>query len=463
MARVPLPVTVSKRAGTPLPAQLAGQVRDLVSSGGLDAGVRLPSSRALASELSVSRAVVEQAYDQLCAEGWLRARRGAGTFVAATGDVPVIGRRSAPRPSAAREADLVRLDTGTPWVDPRHDSGWRRAWRDVAAAPMPAGYPEAAGLPDLRRELAGYVARTRGVVCDPDEVMVTNGTTHGLGLVLSALGPGSVAIEDPGYRAAVATAARAGRRCHDIPVDDHGFDVTALEVAPDDVRAVYVTPAHQHPLGMTMSASRRVALLAEAQRRGAVVFEDDYDSEFRYDVAPLPALAQLGRDHVVYAGTASKMARPGLRIGWLVGSRDLLARVAEDRTARHDQPAWPTQRAFLSMLRDGHVDKLVRSARRVYADRGRRVIRALAPYGEIRGPVAGMYLTLTLPAPVAEAVRHDCRRAGFDVPSLADYSRTSGLNGLVVGFGGVTDAELDRAVAALERSLRVSLTRRTPP
>ena len=434
--------------------QVAGQARALITSGGLAAGARLPSSRALAVELSVARTVVEQAYDQLSAEGWLTTRRGAGTFVADTGNLPTSQRRPNRQPSGRRHTNqLVRLDTGTPWVDPRQEAGWRRAWRDVATAPMPRGYPDAAGLPALRAEIAGYVARTRGVICDPDQVMVTNGTTHALGLVLSALEPGALAIEDPGYRAAVATAAQAGWRCHDVPVDEDGIDVTALEQAPPDVRAVYVTPAHQHPLGMTLSAPRRVALLAEAGRRGALVFEDDYDSEFRYDVAPLPALAQLGGASVVYAGTASKMLRPGLRIGWMVGDRDLLARIAADRNARHDQPPWPTQRALLSMLRDGHVDKLVRSARRVYAERGRRVTRALEPFGEINGPVAGMYLTLHLPKAVATSVRADCRAAGFDVPSLADYGRTARLAGLVVGFGGVTDSELDRALHVLTASL----------
>lgn len=454
MTSAPLPVSIRRDSGTPLSVQVAGQARALITSGALVAGSRLPSSRALAGELTVARSVVEQAYDQLTAEGWLTTRRGAGTFVADTGDLPTTARAPVRERSAQGGATaLVRLDTGTPWVDPRQEAGWRRAWRDVATAPMPRGYPDAAGLPALRAEIARYVARSRGVLCDPDQVMVTNGTTHALALVLATLHPGAVAIEDPGYRAAVATARQAGWRCHDVPVDEDGIDVGALAHAPDDVRAVYVTPAHQHPLGMTMSAPRRVALLAEAARRGALVFEDDYDSEFRYDVAPLPALAQLGGASVVYAGTASKMLRPGLRIGWMVGDRDLLARIAADRNARHDQPPWPTQRALLSMLRDGHVDKLVRSARRIYAERGRRVSRALERFGEIRGPVAGMYLTVHLPAAVAAAVRADCRAAGFDVPSLADYSRTTRLTGLVVGFGGVTDAELDRALQVLTSSL----------
>ena len=202
-----------------------------------------------------------------------------------------------------------------------------------------------------------------------------------------------------------------------------------------------------------MSAGRRIAVLAEATRRECWVVEDDYDSEFRYDVAPLPALAALDRDRVVYLGSASKSVHPGLRIGWLVGPPDLVAALTARRAAQHDHPPWPIQRAFLTMLRDGHLDRLVRSARRVYAERSRMVAQAVGRYGEIGAPPAGMYLTLRLAGPVADAVRDECREAGFDLPSLADYSRTSGMAGLVIGFGGLTDAELTRVLGVMTSSL----------
>jgi GntR family transcriptional regulator/MocR family aminotransferase len=259
MAQMPLPVDVRRGSGTPLHVQLATQVRDLVSRGVLDPGARLPSNRALAADLGVARAVVEQAYDQLLAEGWLVARRGSGTFVADVGPLPGAALTTNRRPSRTDRAP-VRLSTGTPWFDPRHQAGWRRAWRDVSAATPPQDYPDPAGLAEFREEIARYVSRTRGVVCGPEEVLVTAGTTHGMGLVLSALPPGAIAVEDPGYRAAVAAAAQAGWDLLDVPVDDEGLDVTALAAHPGPVRAVYVTPAHQHPLGITMSATRRLAL-----------------------------------------------------------------------------------------------------------------------------------------------------------------------------------------------------------
>ncbi len=258
---------------------------------------------------------------------------------------PPIGRGAPARPS-------LRLDTGTPWIDPRHRVWWARAWRDVADAAPPTAYPEARGLPELRTAIAGYAARTRGIACAPEQVMITSGTTEGLRHLLGVLSSGTVAVEDPGYRAAAATVTASAHRRHDIPVDEQGADLAARPV-PDDLRAVYLTPAHQHPTGATMSAQRRIDLLAVCRSRGALVVEDDYDSHFRYDVAPLPALASLGGESVVHLGTASKMVMPGLRLGWVIASEDLVAQMAARREATHDLTPWPVQRAFLGMLRDG--------------------------------------------------------------------------------------------------------------
>jgi GntR family transcriptional regulator/MocR family aminotransferase len=222
---------------------------------------------------------------------------------------------------------------------------------------------------------------------------------------------------------------------------------------PPDVVATYVTPAHQHPLGHVMPAADRVALLAAATAQDAVVVEDDYDSEFRYDVAPVPALASLDRSRVAYLGTASKSVSPSLRLGWLVPPPHLLDAVSAARAVRHESVSWPVQRAFLSMLRDGYVDRVVRSARRVYADRAPRVAAVLAAHAEPAGPSAGMYSTWLLPPDRALAVHDAARAVGFDVPLLADYTRRSTLTGLVVGFGGVSDVELDTALDAIARGL----------
>ncbi|WP_423464576.1 PLP-dependent aminotransferase family protein [Promicromonospora sp. MS192] len=438
-----LPVHLDRSLPTPLPAQLAAAVRALVTDGTLTTGDRLPSSRALASDLGVARAVVEQAYDQLLAEAWVETRRGAGTFVASGEALPA----AAPvARSATHEPRYVQLDAGTPWIDPRHLAGWRRAWREVSAARPPRGYPDPRGVPELREALAERLGRTRGLTVGPDEILVTAGTTDGLRQLLGVLDPGAVLVEDPGYRAAVETVRAAGRVVVDHPAN-------AAVMSLDGCAAAYVTPAHQHPLGRVMPAADRLALLGAARAADAVVLEDDYDSEFRYDVAPVPALAALDRSRVAYLGTAAKSVSPGLRLGWLVAPPALHERLVRRRTITHDTPPWPTQRALLTLLRDGWADKVVRTARRVYAERAPRVAAALSPHAELAGPLAGMYSTWLTDASAATAARAAARAAGFDMPLLAQYCRTARLSGLVVGFGGVTDSELDQALRVVAEAL----------
>lgn len=446
-----LPVTLDRTSGEPLPAQLAGQVRTLVLAGTLGNGDRLPSSRALAADLGVSRAVTEQAYDQLTAEGWLEARRGSGTYVTTTHPTgatsrptPVTSRPT--RPTSRPTGVTSRLDTGTPFFDPRLESGWRRAWREVSAAPPPRGYDDPRGLAELREALAARLGRTRGLDLHPDEIIVTAGTTDGLRALLPELRPGPVAVEDPGYRAAAETVLTYGREVIDLPAVER---VAGLEPAV----AAYVTPAHQHPLGRVMPAADRLSLLEAAGRADAVVIEDDYDSEFRYDVAPVPAMATLDRGRVVYLGTAAKSVVPTLRLGWLVAPPDLHELILRRRTITHAGAAWPSQRALLTLLRDGWLDRAVRSARRVYAERAPRVAEAMSPYATLAGPLAGMYSTWLLPETDARRARDAARAAGFEINLLSTYARTSGLTGLVIGFGGVTDAELDQALAAITGAL----------
>jgi GntR family transcriptional regulator/MocR family aminotransferase len=443
MTRLPLPLRLDRDGAVPLRHQLSDQIREVVSGGSATVGDRLPSSRALARDLGVSRALAEQAYDQLVAEGWLEGRHGSGTYVAASGVPRPLHRR--PRGPAPGPAP-IRLDTGTPWIDPRHVAAWRRAWREVSTATPPRGYDDSRGLPELRVELAAHLGRTRGLDVDPDELVVTAGTVAGLRHLLAALPAGPVAVEDPGYRAAVETIRTSGRTVLDLPALG---PVTDLEGAV----AAYVTPAHQHPLGRVMSGSDRLRLLDSARAAGAVVVEDDYDSEFRYDVAPVPALATLDRDRVAYLGTSSKSVLPSLRLGWLVPPPSLLERVTRVRENTHDGVSWPVQRAFVSLLRDGYVDKVVRSARRVYAARAPRVVAALAPYGEMTGPVAGMYATVLMPIERAARAHRAALAAGLDVPLLADYCRSHVHGGLIVGFGGCTDDELDRALTVLGDAL----------
>ncbi|HXH79846.1 PLP-dependent aminotransferase family protein [Nocardioides sp.] len=443
-----LPLTLDRSDPRSLSVQLADQVRRLVLAGTLAPGTRLPSTRRLATDLGISRAVAEQAWDQLRAEGWLEARQGSGSWVSSG-----VGARTAPpraRASARTAPPLIDLDAGTPWIDARHAAAWRRAWREVSSATPPRGYDDPRGIPELRALLAARLGTTRGLVVDPDDVHVTAGTTAGLRHVLAVLPSRPVVVEDPGYRAAALTVLESGREVRDHPALAAVHDLSGCAAA-------YVTPAHQHPLGRVMPAEDRLTLLATARRDGAVVIEDDYDSEFRYDVAPVPALASLDPDVVAYLGTASKSVLPSLRLGWMVPPPALRAQIERRRAITHDATAWPVQRAFVALVRDGYLDAVVRSARRVYAERAVRVVAALSPYADLAGPVAGMYSTWLLPHGRAVRARDAAEAAGFRVNLLSDYCRSAHLTGLVVGFGGPTDEELERACRVLAQSLEQSL------
>jgi GntR family transcriptional regulator/MocR family aminotransferase len=448
-----LPLILDRAAGLPLHLQLAEQFRAAIRDGRLQAGHRLPSTRDLAKDLSVSRSVAQAAYDQLHAEGWIEGRTGAGTYVTDIAPLQPAVRR--PPRRADPEEQLLTLRPGIPYISATPDAGWRRAWREVSTQSPPPGYDEAAGLPALREALAEHVGRVRGIACGPENLLITNGTVHGLRLLLAVTRrPGDrIAIEDPGYLNAVVAARDHHLRIVDVPVDEDGLQVSALT---DDLPAAYVTPSHQYPLGGRLPVARRNELIRWARRTGAMLIEDDYDSEFRYDVAPLPALAQLDLDRVVHLGTLSKMLSPALRLGWLVASDTMVSRLADFRAEAGDWPGWPMQAALLAMLRDGYLDQSVRRARRLYADRRTHTCATLAPYGQIVGQDAGLHITLLLPNHVDDRhVAADALKAGVVIAPLSEYRRTTpGPPGLVIGYATPTTSDLHKALTLLVQVLQ---------
>lgn len=349
-----LPVVVDRAALEPLAAQVSDQLQAAVAAGALHAGDRLPSSRDLAATLGVSRTVVTNAYARLFAEGWLEGRHGSGTYVAEV--APATTRKSAERAAGSRprpvplpgepETGLIRLEPGISWADGVDPAVWRRAWRQ-AGAHLPSRWPDPHGLPALREEIAAYLRRSRGLAVTADNVLVTQGVSSGLALLAeSVLAPGARAgIEEPGYPTAREVLARSGAQVVPCRVDAHGVIPQEL---PGDLALLYTTPAHQYPLGGRLPVSRRQALIAWARATGAVIVEDDYDSEFRYDVGPLPALHSMDPDVIVYLGTASKVLATAFGAGWLVappGVVDALATLrpgsASASPSRCSTRSWP--------------------------------------------------------------------------------------------------------------------------
>ncbi|MFI6788147.1 PLP-dependent aminotransferase family protein [Nonomuraea sp. NPDC050383] len=459
-----LPVSLERHSPLPLSSQLAGWLRRAMLAGTLAAGERLPSSRGLAAQLAVSRTVVTEAYQQLYAEGWLEGRHGSGTFVAALEEAA--GRTglppSAPAPArtpvpavSSRPSEGIDLRPGKPWVRDYDDAAWKRAWRRAADLP-PGDSPDPYGLPRLRELLAGHLRRARAVAVGPENILVTRGTGNGLDLcALALLGAGTRAgVEDPGYHVARTVFAARGAEVVPCPVDEDGVVVDGL---PGDLRLLYTTPAHQYPLGGRLPIPRRERLLAWARRSGAMIVEDDYDAEFRYDVGPLPALYGLDPSRVVLLGTLSKTLAPDVGVGWLVGPPELVDRIAALRLAVADRTSGPVQQAVATLLERGDLDRHLRRMRLEYARRRAAVVEILGPVCRLRGDTAGLHVLAELPHGTIGRVAERAAERGvlLDVPERHWHTPGAPL-GLVIGYGSASLPDVRRACHVLAELIRTS-------
>jgi GntR family transcriptional regulator / MocR family aminotransferase len=443
------------RGRTPLRAQIEDQLRDAVRGGRLAPGAALPSTRALARELGVSRGVVVEAYAQLAAEGYLVARQGAPTRVSEA---------ASPGPGAAPAATDERpprfdLRTGRPDVSLFPRTAWlaslRRALRDAPDARFDYGDPR--GAPELRGALARYLGRVRGVACDPERVVVTSGMAQGMALFARALTPRGatrIAMEDPSSGPGRAQLVSNGLEIVPIAVDGDGLDVERLPV----VDAVMVTPAHQFPLGVVLAPDRRAALLDWAAHTGAVVLEDDYDAEYRYDRQPVGAVQGLAPDLVVYAGSISKTLAPGLRLGWLVVPERLLDAVTAAKASDDLGTPVVEQLALADFLERGQLDRHLRRTRAVYRGRRDALVAALGrllPECTPAGVAAGLHLVLELPASTNEQAVLDAARArGVGLSGIAEHRIGPGPPALLLGYGRLPEPAVEPAVRALADSLR---------
>jgi len=445
------PLLLDRTAAVPLAVQLAGALRAATAAGSLHLGDRLPSTRALAAELRVSRTVTAGAYDQLLAEGWVAGRRGAGTFVVAVPSAPGVATRT---PDADPEPTRISLQAGMPCVAVLDPAAWRRAWRAGADNP-PDDTPDPVGLGEYRTAVVAHLLRHRGLPADPDAVLATAGSTAGVAELARILAAGGrVAVEEPGYRRAVGALRAAGLTVVPVAVDAEGLVVDAL---PAGLVAVVVTPAHQFPLGARLSAARRVALVARARAEGFLVVEDDYDGELRYDVAPLPLLAALGPDVVAHLGTASKLLTPTLGVGWLVAPAAVRDAVLDLRDRTGTRPAPAGQRVFAALAVHGDLGRHLRRLRRELADRRRTVLEAVGAAGrEVRGDAAGAHVVVPLEGVTAErTVVAAAADLGVALDGLERFHTGAPLaSGVVVGYAGPARDELDRALRVMAGVLR---------
>ncbi len=416
-------------------------LRRAIRDGRLTPGTRLPSSRDLAAQLDVARGTVTSAYTQLLAEGYLTARRGSGTTVAALGPA---GACEVPRPP---QRWRYNLRPGLPALSAFPRADWVAAHR-AALAELPdddLAYPDPAGFVGLRKEVVDYLARVRAVVAR--DAVITNGAADGLQLTARLLN-GSIAIEEPSHFGGSDLLRSHGLNPVPIPVDDRGIRVDLLSTT--DCRAVLVTAAHQFPLGVVLHPERRRALVEWARERNGLIIEDDYDAEHRYDRPALGALQALAPDHVVYQGTTSKVLAPALRLGWLVVPERLRADIVNRKKYNDMGTGTIPQAAFAHLLRTGGYDRHLRRTRALYRKRRDALLEAVSehlPSWQPIGVAAGLHVVLRMPDGSDDmALKHALEARGVHVWALAQYARTPMWPGLVLGYASLTPDRLREAV-----------------
>jgi GntR family transcriptional regulator/MocR family aminotransferase len=457
----PVLFTLDRDDVVPLGSQLERQLRDAIRSGRLAARERIPSTRALAAQLGVSRGLVQDCYSQLLAEGYLVAQTGSATRVADLPRTP----RPAPAPAPTSLPPLiVGFPSGVPDLGmvPRQDWVWalREAARTMPDALFDYGDP--AGDPELRTVLAAYLRRVRAVDAQADDIVICAGFAQGIALVLAALTAEGITVivhEDPGSGATIRAAARAaGGEAVPVSVDEEGIDAEAL--ARSGVRAAVLTPAHQWPTGVALSPERRHRLLDWAERVDGFLIEDEYDAEFRYDREPVGSMQGLAPDRVVSIGTVSKSLAPGLRLGWAVVPPRLRdAVIAAKNTMDRGNPAID-QRALALLMSSGRYDRHLRRMRSEYARRRDVLVSALrrhAPGVRVSGLAAGFHAVVHLPDDVDEQRFVDAaRERGLGVGAMSHYSTTltASRPRLILGFGDTPSEQIERGIGLLGALLR---------
>jgi GntR family transcriptional regulator/MocR family aminotransferase len=457
--------TTGAASGTDLHLELAGSrgraaiehaLREAVQSGRLRRGTRLPSSRALARDLGIARNTVVEAYGQLVAEGWLTAVTGSGTQVAEHGI------ESVPPAVAPPQARPVRYDlrAGEPDLSSFPWAAWlTAARRALNAAPIDAlGYGDPRGRPELRQALASYLSRARGVRADPERIIICNGFTQALSLLCEVLvgrGATGLAVEAYGHRSYCELATARGLEVVQAPVDAHGVVVSEFGAA----QAALLTPAHQFPLGMALAAQRRTQAVRWARTTGALIVEDDYDGEFRYDRQAIGAMQALAPDSVGYAGSASKTLAPGVRLGWLAAPAHLVGDVAAAKALADRQTSVPDQLTLAELISSDGYDRHIRRCRLLYRRRRDLLIALLreqAPRVRVTGVAAGLHVVLDLPPGSDEddIVDRGARR-GLALEGLGAYG-TGGTGrppALVIGYGTPPAHAYTTAIARLGATL----------
>jgi GntR family transcriptional regulator / MocR family aminotransferase len=450
---------------------LAGAIRAAIIDGRLPTGTPLPATRLLAGDLGISRGAVVEAYQRLADEGLVNARPGTGTRVSGLAPRPVRRKKDSPRPGLAGATVLPQpwraraeldLSPGVPDLSGFPRAAWLRAERSVLeqASVTELGYGDPRGSEALRRELAGWLARTRGLRAAADDIIVVSGVAQALALLaqrLNAHGITRIAVEDPGSLGSREELTYWGLTAVPVPVDEHGLCTGQL--ADSDLRAALLTPAHQFPTGVVLAPQRRRELLDWAVAADALIIEDDYDAEYRYDRAPVPAMAAAAPGHVAYAGTTSKTLAPGMRLGWLVPPARMHADlVVAKHAADLGSPVLP-QLVLARLIATGELERHIRGVRtrqRARRDALLAALRSYLPEARVQGVPAGLHLLITFPAALGlddTDLAERIRQAEVLVHPLSWHRQRPGEPGLVLGYAAHTPDQLREAARRIARAV----------
>ncbi len=496
-AAVPM-IAVHRKGEKPLHRQIYDAYRAMILERRLQPGQQIPSSRALADQLGISRIPVLGAYAQLLAEGYIESRSGAGTFVTSSlsdqllGTRPTVAATSPPVAASvvndpasdaiSRVSRLLPVE-GTSWFlgsgafsvgQIAYDHFPFRVWSDlvtyharrVRASSM--NYSDPMGSLEFREVIAAYLRTARAVHCEASQIMVVNGSQHALDLSARVLlDPETPAwIEEPGYVFLRHALTLSGCRLVPVPVDSEGLDVAAGVKLCRNARVAYVTPSHQYPLGATMSAARRLQLLEWAHSVGAWIVEDDYDSEYRYESMPVASMQGLDQgSRVIYIGTFSKVLFPTLRLGYMVIPPTLVDRFLTVRQTNDLCPSHLYQAALADFISAGHFTRHIRKTRQLYAERRNALAHALGKeFGsemersemQILGAEAGMHLVVTLPPGLSDQkISARAAQEGLWLwPLSAAYAGPNVRQGFILGFGGTKADDMLPQVRRLRKAMR---------
>lgn len=488
-------IPLDSSSAIPLYRQIYEGLRGAILSGRLRGGMRLPSTREMAVELKVSRNTVMNAYDQLLAEGYLEGHVGSGTYVTkllpddllhtCATSMRALQLSQKGRTFSARGAILTSTPVnaspapnktrpfwpGIPALDEFPSELWLRLlarhWHRHSQELL--GYGDPAGYWPLREAIATYLGAARAVQCIPEQVVIVAGRQQAFDLVArSLLDSGDAAwIEDPGYMGARAAFLSAGARLFPVPVDEEGIDVEAGDSLCSNARLVYVSPSHQYPLGVTMSLSRRLALLEWANHSGAWILEDDYDSEYRYKGRPLSALQGLDQEgRVIYIGTFTKVLFPALRLGYMVVPSDRIASYVAARALIGRFSPTIDQAVLADFISQGHFARHIRRMRSLYRERQEALIKALrrevGQMIEVQEDEAGLHLVGWLPEGVDDVEASEQAAAyGVDAQPLSAFKlKRDGRGALILGYAGYNEHQIRRGARLLAAALRdIALSR----